>query len=504
MQKQKQAPSAADERKRIANQRRKSRLRNRVKTRNVSDFSSARALEIASRVSISTSVISAPVNLSKRIEQAGAAAAEQAQKDDAIARALASVDAASARGAAAIGMSRAIEQQSGQQTGELKARLSGLAQDVRSTLNAGVGALNERQEAEVAGFERQAAETAAASAAGFNGTANMLNGVRNELTAVAASAAASAASSTKGAAAAAIAAATKALAKLDEITAKMDAAFTALKEAAASGQKAIEAATKIVINSIQEMADAIPGCEGDKKIKMYFCPNHVVYAEKERKDFTTGDNECQFVQELTDGVVTKELISMEGGKVKNYFFNAIVSMDDARDFTQWPSLCCEREFETFEDGWTKAGDASVGKRYTYVEYPERLAYSMADNSKLFSWGEIKFNEVRQKTVNREYIKENRPRLAEKFNAVDDAIAKMYFKSRDNWFKWDKEDANDDDVIRELENLEVAGGEEGCNDYTKLLEGNDVTTIVQLLSNLIQIYVRREIRKSSRMGAAYCA
>jgi hypothetical protein len=496
---QAQAPSAADERKRLAKQRQKSRRRNRVKTRNVSDFSAARALDIASRVSSSISVISAPVNLSKRIEQAGAAAAAQAQRDHAASLAMASVEAAGLRAAAAIGVARAIEQQGKNQQEEQAARLSGMAQEVRSTLQAGVGALNERQEAAIADFEQQAAAAAAAAAKGFEGTAKMSAGVRDELTAAASAAAASAAASTKGAAAAAIAASTKALAELDKITAKMDAAFAALKEAAASGQKALEAAAKIVTNCIQEMADAIPGCEGDEKIKMYFCPKHVVYAEKERAPADYTGSVCEFKQRI-NGVEVIEKIKQGLDHGVHYLFEGVVGLAKQRIPIPWPSLCCERDFTTFDAGWSKAGDSGDGTRYTYVEYPMRLANSMVTDNKAFSWGQIVFNEPRQETANREFIKGQCPELAAAFDAKDNDIAKIYFNSKGMWHAKAAAGASDDDEAA-LMAEEFRGGDEGCNDYNEPAAGSDATSIIELLANLIKVLVRKEIRKSRQPN--YC-
>jgi len=492
-QRQATAPSAADERKRLAKQRQKSRRRNRIKTKNVSDFSAARALEIASTVSSSISVISAPVNLSKRIEQAGAAAAAQAQRDHAASLALASVEAAGNRAAAAIGVARAIEQQGQQQTAEQTALLSGMTQNVRTVLQRGVGVLNERQEATMADFEQKMASAAAASAKGFENTAKMAAGVRDELTAAASAAATSAAASTKEAAAAAIAASKKALVELDKITAKMDAAFAALKEAAASGQKALEAAAKIVTNCIQEMADAIPGCEGDEKMKMYFCPKHTVYAEK-----TRAPEGCDFTQEI-DGVPITEKIKAGPEHGENYLFMGIISVENKSDYVTWPSLCCERDFSTFEAGWSMAGDSSDPTRYTYVEYPMRLAFSMVTDSKAFSWGQILFNKQpgRQKTVNRDFITKARPELAAAFDNSD--ISKIYFRSKNIWQKTAPGATSDLEV--ELMAQEFKGGDEDCNDYTTPAAGTDATSIIQLLANLIQVIVRKEIRKSRNPN--YC-
>lgn len=500
-QEQAQAPSAADERKRLAKQRQKSRRRNRVKTRNVSDFSSARALDIASRVSSSISVISAPVNLSKRIEQAGAATAAQAERDRAASLALASVEAAASRSAAAIGVARAIEQQGRQQEEEQRALLSGMAQEVRSTLEKGVGKLNERQEAAIADFEERAALAAAAAAKGMEKTAEFSAGVRDELTAAATAAAASAAASTKGATAAVIAASTKALAEIDKITARMDAAFAALKEAAASGQKALEAASKIVLNCIQEMADAIPVCEGDEKIKMYFCPKHVVYAEKERApaDYTAG-SVCNFKQQVIDetGKSVELIEKIKGGLDHgvHYLFPGTLGLSKKTELTTWPSLCCERDFASFSEGWSKAGDSGEATRFTYAEYPMRLAHSMVKDSKAFSWGQIVFNEgARQATANREFIKTARSSLAAEFDKKNNDIAKIYFRSKNFWHAKAAAGAsvNDDDAA--LMAQEFKGGDEDCNDYTLPAAGADATSVIELLANLIKVLVRKEIRKS---------
>lgn len=491
------APSAAEKRKRLAKDRKKSRLRNRNKINSVTTFSAERAAEIASRVSSSISVISAPVNLSERIAKAGAAASEQAQRDRLADLALASVDAAAKRAAAAIDVARAVEAQNAQTMADLKGDLSRNAENLRSTFEGGVGSLNGQQEAAMADFERQAA--AAAAAAMGKGMEKMVNaaaGVRDELAAAAAAAAAEAGASTSAAAALTLANFKKAMADFDRITLDMDKALANLKTMALGGQKALDAAAKLVANCIQEMADSIPGCEGEIKIKMYFCPIHVVYAEKERSKEDSKEGTCKFIQRAYENVAEEIVNGPEHGK--HYKFSGSIGVNKRQQLALWPSICCEREFTTFKDGWSKTGSAEEAKRFTYAEYPMRLAHRMATNNKAFNWTQILFSEdARQKTVNREFIKLKNPDLANHFNTND--IAKIYFNSKNIWNSKDGSSMEQDDAALLLE--QFSGGQEDCNDYTTPIVTADSTTIIALLAALIKSLVHEEIMASRLPG--YC-